>query len=156
MYGHPSSPGRFPSAPLDLFPKGGPCTTHIKGTAWRDSAGTRMPCGDRPVRRGSVKRCAIEPLTAKTRVRTPLGPLDPRPFPLDQAHFAVPFPRRRLQILLHDGDHVPRQEGVEIDALLHRHGVRERFPRRSGKPEGRLFPGVVAHGRHSTATDRLR
>ena len=28
--------------------------------------------------------------------------------------------------------------------------------RRSGKSEDRLFPGVVAHVRHSTATDRLR
>ena len=39
-------------------------------------------------------------------------PLGSRPLPVDQAHLPVPLPRRRFEILLHDGNNVPRREGV--------------------------------------------
>ena len=55
-------------------------------------------------------------------------PLGSRSLPVDQAHLPVPFPRRRFEILLDDGDNVPWREGVEVDALLHRHAVRGRLP----------------------------
>ena len=54
-------------------------------------------------------------------------PLGSRSLPVDQAHLPVPFPRRRFEILPHDGDNVPRREGVEVDAFLHRHAVRRRL-----------------------------
>ncbi len=60
--------------------------------------------------------------------RADRGALDPRSLPVDESHLPVPFPGRRFEILLHDGNHVPRREGVEVDALLHRNAVRGRFP----------------------------
>jgi hypothetical protein len=60
--------------------------------------------------------------------RADRGALDSRSLPVDQPHLPVPFPRRRFEILLDDGNHVPRREGVEVDALLNRDAVRGRFP----------------------------
>jgi hypothetical protein len=59
------------------------------------------------------------------------SPLGSRSLSVDQAHLPIPFPRRRFEILLHDGNHVPRGESVQVDALLHRHAVR-----------GRTFGGI--------------